>query len=129
MPVIIDNQPKPIEVTIPKSVHFQSPRLINTSVIAKALTEWRRLSLDHLRLQNSAVVGPPSVAVPLTTAQEIVAELSNCRKAADVRTIFENRINALKRGTNGAQPDATAELKRANDLLERVLPFVEMEEA
>ena len=93
----------------------------------KALTDWRRLSLDHLRLKKSAVIGPPSVAVPLTTAQEIVAELSNCRKAADVRTVFENRINALKRGTNGAQPDATAELKRANDLLERALPFVEVD--
>jgi hypothetical protein len=126
MPVIIDNQPKPIEVTIPKSIHLPSPRLINTNATAKALAEWRRTALDHLKRTGLAVIGPPSVAVPFPMAQEIIAALNGCRKAADVRAVFEGRIDALKRGTNGAQPDMTAELKRANDLLERALPFIEV---
>lgn len=133
MPVIIDNLPKPIDVSSPKPAQIAEPKPvglpkpIDATATIKALTDWRRLSLDHLRLKKSAVIGPSSVAIPLVTAQEIVTELGSCRKAADVRTVFESRINVLKRGTNGAQPDATTELKRANDLLERALPFVDVD--
>lgn len=110
-PVVIDSAPRPVVSNV-------SPRPAEPKPITKALIDWRKESISRLREKKSAVMGPPSVDIPLEIAQEIVSELGACRKAADVRGVFERHWP-----TDDSDASLSRELRRANDLLEQALPL------
>jgi len=87
----------------------------NAEMMARALGQWRKAALEAIRNgQLATSPAPPIPAVGWPTYNKVHGELESAKTASDVREIFERNW-----------PRSDDELRRANDLLERALNYLE----
>ena len=80
------------------------------------LSKWRRKAINALKSKGTAAVTFESAAIPPELHAEIWAGLSECKSTTDIRVVFDK---AFKRQAQDGGA-LLAELKRANELLERL---------
>lgn len=79
------------------------------------LARWRRKAIKALKTGNAAVIFE-SEAIPPELHADIWARLSACKSANDVRAVFDGALVHQRQDDE----DLLYQLKRANDLLERI---------
>lgn len=82
--------------------------------ITKALSEWRRETLDHLRSGGVFVLPAAPNVIPDELAVRLNGALENCKTTAEVRMAFERHWPRSEPESELAI--ATAELRRYNEL-------------
>ena len=82
--------PPPIAVPFPAQGQPVSSEIpAQPEQITKALAEWRRETLDHLRSGGVFVLPAAPNIIPDELAVRLNAALGDCKNAADVRSAFE----------------------------------------
>jgi HK97 family phage portal protein len=99
--------------------------------IRSALYHWKRAALVSIKTGHGVNIDFDHPAIPEEMAELIRVELGSCKSTDDVHIVFKRAREWIKEEnplnppsglrTRGADGEMLAELKRANDLLEREL--------